>query len=139
MQLLAHSTIALFLIILLIIVDPILSLIVALVLGGTYSFIYMTIRRYLSRIGADRLAANKKRFQVAHEALGGIKEVKIFGRELSFFSRFINPSYRISRNQANSQVAALIPRYILVATSGGLHICRVPSYTRIAEYLPGLK
>jgi ATP-binding cassette, subfamily B, bacterial PglK len=121
MQLLAHSTIALFLIILLIIVDPILSLIVALVLGGTYSFIYMTIRRYLSRIGADRLAANKKRFQVAHEALGGIKEVKIFGREFSFFSRFINPSYRVSRNQANSQVAALIPRYILeIVAFGGI-------------------
>jgi len=120
-QLLAHGTVAIFLIILLIVVDPILSLIVGMFLGGTYAFIYITIRRYLSRIGAERVTANKERFQVAQEALGGIKEVKIFGREFSFFSRFTNPSYRFSKHQASSQVASLLPRYLLeIVAFGGI-------------------
>lgn len=119
MQLLAHGTVALFLITLLIVVDPFLALVVALILCGAYFLVYMTIRRYLSRIGTDRVAANQERFQVAQEALGGIKEVKIFGREASFFSRFTGPARRFSRHQANSQIAAQMPRYILEMVAFG--------------------
>lgn len=121
MQLLAHGTVALFLIILLIAVDPILALIMALILCGAYFLIYMTIRKYLSRIGTDRVAANQERFQVAQEALGGIKEVKIFGREAAFFSRFTGPARRFAKHQANSQVASQMPRYLLeIVAFGGI-------------------
>ena len=113
MQLIAHGTVALFLIILLVLVDPVLALMVTLILGGAYLLIYVILRRYLSRIGADRVVANRQRFQVAQEALGGIKEVKIFGREDSFFSRYINPSFRFARHQANSSLAGMLPRYLL--------------------------
>ncbi|MFO8090865.1 MAG: ABC transporter ATP-binding protein [Desulfatiglandaceae bacterium] len=121
MQLLAHGAVALFLITLLIAVDPILALIMAFILCGAYFLIYMTIRKYLSRIGTDRVAANKERFQVAQEALGGIKEVKIFGREAAFFSRFTGPARRFAKHQANSQVASQMPRYLLeIVAFGGI-------------------
>ncbi len=121
MGLIAHGAVALFLIILLILVDFSLALMVAFILGGSYLFIYVILRRYLSRIGADRIVANKMRFQVAQEALGGIKEVKIFGREQSFFSRYINPSFRFARNQANSSIAGILPRYFLeILAFGGI-------------------
>ena len=121
MQLIAHATVALFLIILLVLVDPILALMVALILGGAYLLIYVILRRYLSHIGADRVVANRQRFQVAQEALGGIKEVKIFGREDSFFNRYIDPSFRFARHQANSSLAGMLPRYFLeVIAFGGI-------------------
>jgi len=113
MHLIAHGTVALLLIILLVLVDPPLALMVALILGGSYFFIYVILRRYLTRIGSDRVVANRQRYQVAQEALGGIKEVKIFGREDSFFSRYINPSFRFARHQANSNIAGMLPRYFL--------------------------
>ena len=113
MMLITHSATAIFLIILLVLVDPFLALMIALALGGAYLLIYLSVRRYLSRIGIDRVLANKERFQVAQEALAGIKEVKIFGREESFFSRYINPSYRYASHQANSSLASMIPRYVL--------------------------
>jgi ATP-binding cassette, subfamily B, bacterial PglK len=124
MQFLAHGCVALFIIILLIVVYPILALSVALVLGGAYFFVYISIRQYLSRIGKDRVVANRERFQVAQEALSGIKEVKIFGRELSFFSKFARPAYRFARYQASSHVIGQIPRYLmeLVAFGGILLI-----------------
>lgn len=113
MQLIAHGTIALFLIVLLMLLDPILVLMVALGLGGAYLFIYVALRRYLSYIGADRVLANKQRFKVAQEALGGIKEVKIFGREFSLLSRFTDPSLRFARHQFNSSIASQLPRFFL--------------------------
>lgn len=119
MQLLAHGAVALFLVILLIAIDPVLAFLTTLVLGGAYALIYIVIRRYLSRTGSDRVQANKERFQVAQEALGGIKEVKVFGREASFYSRFVNPSHRFARHLANSQILAQLPRYILEMVAFG--------------------
>ncbi|MFP4285662.1 MAG: ABC transporter ATP-binding protein [Desulfovermiculus sp.] len=123
MQLLAHGAVVLFLIILLLLVDPVLALVAALVLGGAYALIYLTIRRYLSRIGSDRVLANKERFQVAQEALGGIKEVKVFGREMPFFTRFVNPSRRFAKHQATNAILGQLPRYALeILAFGGVLI-----------------
>jgi ATP-binding cassette, subfamily B, bacterial PglK len=121
MQLIAHGSVAVFLIVLLIIVDPVLAVVVTLVLGGSYALIYMSIQRYLLRIGRDRVLANKERFQVAQEALGGIKEVKIFGRESAFYSRYVNPSRRFARHQASSAIISQMPRYLLeIIAFGGM-------------------
>jgi ATP-binding cassette, subfamily B, bacterial PglK len=121
MQLIAHGTVAVFLVALLVAADPVLAAIASLALGGSYALIYVTIRRYLSGIGRDRVAANKERFQVAQEALGGIKEVKIFGREKVFFDRFTGPAYRFARHQATNQVAAQLPRYVMeIVAFGGI-------------------
>jgi ABC-type multidrug transport system fused ATPase/permease subunit len=123
MQLLAHGAVALFLIILLIFIDPILAVFAAAVLGGAYTLIFFATRRYLSRIGADRVIANQIRFQVAQEALGGIKEVKVFGREDSFFNQFTGPSFRFAQHQANSLIAGQMPRYALeILAFGGILI-----------------
>ena len=96
-------------------------MIVALVLGGTYAIIYLVIRKYLTRIGEDRVLANKQRFRVVQEALGGIKEIKIFHRELSFFKRFIGPAVRFSSHQANNNIASIMPRFLLeIVAFGGI-------------------
>jgi ATP-binding cassette, subfamily B, bacterial PglK len=113
MQLIAHGTVSLFLIFFLVLIDPFLALIIALVLGGAYSIIYITIRHYMLRIGKDRVVANKERFRFAQEAFGGIKEVKILGLEKTLFNRFVNPSFRVAKHDTNNQIAALLPRYIL--------------------------
>jgi ATP-binding cassette, subfamily B, bacterial PglK len=121
MQLIANSTVAGFLIFLLILVDPVLAIVVTMVLGGSYLLIFMTIRKFLSRIGIDRVMANKERFQVAQEALGGIKEIKIFGREDFFYSRFVAPARRFTRHQTSSAIAAEIPKYLLeIIAFGGI-------------------
>lgn len=121
LQLFAHVLVALFLIVLLMLVDPKLVMIVALVLGGTYAIIYLVIRKYLTRIGEDRVLANKQRFRVVQEALGGIKEIKIFHRELSFFKRFIGPAVRFSSHQANNNIASIMPRFLLeIVAFGGI-------------------
>jgi len=119
MQLLSQGAMALFLVILLILVNPVLAFMVSLVLGGAYLIIYMATRRFLVNIGKDRVIANRERFKTAQEALGGIKEVKIFGREPAFYSRFIKPSFRFAKHQVSSQIASQMPRYALELTAFG--------------------
>ena len=57
-------------------VDPWVAVFAITLLGGSYAVLYSILRKYLSRIGADRVRANQERFQISQEALGGIKEVK---------------------------------------------------------------
>ena len=121
MQLIAHGVVVTFLVILLLLVDPLLTVVVTLVLGGSYWLIFWMRRRHLTRIGEDRVRANKERFRVSNEALGAIKEVKILGLEDLFLRRFEKPSLRFVRHQATSQLIAQLPQYALqIVAFGGI-------------------
>ena len=115
MRLLAFGTIAVMLIGLLCIVHPVAALAGALIVGGGYLVVFLITRSYLSWIGADRLKANQERFQIAQEALGGVKDVKLLGLEKSYLRRFRGPSQRFARHQAASTAIGEIPRFILEA------------------------
>ncbi|BAU57100.1 phospholipid-lipopolysaccharide ABC transporter [Halorhodospira halochloris] len=115
----AYGIVMIFIIGLLIAIDPVLALTVAAVLGGTYGLIYLAIRGYLDRIGRDRVRANKQRFQAAGEALGGIKDIKLLGRERAYLSRFRGPSSRFAKHQATSKVLSQVPQYFIEAVAFG--------------------
>ena len=115
MKLITQTVVAVLLIGLLVFVDPLLTIIVSAFVGGVYGLIFWASRRYVSRIGADRLKANRERFRVCIEALGGIKDVKILGLEDTFLRRFKEPSKRLARYAAMSQVIMLGPQFALQA------------------------
>lgn len=94
-------------------VNPYLALIVGLVLGGAYSSVYLMLKRRQRRLGIERLKENGRRFQIAGEALVGIKEVKVLGRETAFLRRFSEPSWGYCKATASNQVVAALPRYAL--------------------------
>lgn len=119
LQMLARSIIVLLIVALLFIVDPILSILVAIVGSGLYGAIYMLSRNYLSQIGMKRVSANKDRYKSASEALRGIKELKLLGKEETFLQQFTAPSIRFAIYQANSQVISQIPRYGLELVAFG--------------------
>ncbi|MDO9574114.1 MAG: ABC transporter ATP-binding protein, partial [Candidatus Contubernalis sp.] len=99
------------------------TLIVAGVLGGSYGLIYLKLSKRLSRAGRRRLAANKERFKAANEALGGIKDIKVLGRELYFLDRFITNSKKFSNLQSWNELVGQIPRYAMeVVAFGGVII-----------------
>ena len=129
-QLLAQGTVALFLIALLIVIDPVLALTVSTVLGGIYGLVFWTTRRYLDRIGADRVKANKERFRASGEAFAGIKDVKILGLEASFLKRFENPSRRFVKHQIANQLIVQMPQYALqiMAVTGVMLIVQYQTF-----------
>lgn len=99
--------------------SPLLALVVTVVVGGSYGAIYMSSRRRLNVIGRDRVKANRERFTVAGEALGGIKDVKVLNVERTFLGRFSDPSRRYSRHQATSQTIAALPKYAIETVAFG--------------------
>src|SRR6056297_340115 len=99
--------------------DPMVTLIAFTVLGGIYGGIYVLSRRALNRLGRVRVATNRARFRIANEALGGVKDIKLLGREGSYVARYAVPSQRMARTQVAVQVISQVPQFVLQAVAFG--------------------
>lgn len=119
LQAIASAVSALAIVVLLVVVNPWLAAMLIALLGGAYGLLYMGTRRYLGRIGRERVRANQARYQAANEAMGGIKELKVRGHEPEMVERFTRPSLRFARYQANSRIISAVPRFALEAIGFG--------------------
>lgn len=131
----ARSLVVLALTGLLIAIDPMLALIVVLVLGGAYGAAYLLVRTKQRRLGRERVDANQSRFKVTGEAFGGIKDVKVLQRELSFASRFTVPSWKYSKSTATNSAIALLPRYLFETIAFGGIVIIVLYFLHVGEGL----
>ena len=109
----SNAITALLIVGLLVVVDPILALAAAVVLGGLYGSIFLVVRNRLSRLGSDRVKANRSRYQAVGEAFGGIKDVKILGKERTYLDRYVGPSRAYARSKSASLVIKQVPSYAL--------------------------
>ena len=119
MNVLAYLLVALVLIGFLVWIDPVLAAVVAAAVGGSYGIIYLGVRGLMLRMGTDRLRANRERFTAATEALGGIKDLKVLGREEAYLRRFDGPASKFSRYQALSMTLSTVPKYLIEALGFG--------------------
>ncbi|WP_018952665.1 ABC transporter ATP-binding protein [Thioalkalivibrio sulfidiphilus] len=111
----ARGLVAISLLLLMVVVDPLLAVSVAFVLGASYAGIYLMVRRYLHNIGHERFESNEQRFKVVQEALGGIKDVKVSGLESVFLERFREPSLKMARHEVAAKIVAEFPSFVMQA------------------------
>ena len=133
MRFLAQATLVIAILVLLVAVEPFLALFVGGGMAGTYAMIYLGLRRFLNRIGGERVAANELRFKVVSEAFGGIKDVKLGALEAGAVSRFDTPAKRLARTQVIASVVGMLPRYALEIIAFGGMLLLVLFLTRRAE------
>ena len=119
MELIAKGMVAFTLIILLILVDPILTLVIGLILTIAYLLVFYFVSRSLKRSGKKRLLHNQLRFTTINEAFGGAKEVKIGNLERSYIKKFSISAQTYAIVHASQLVIAQIPRFILEAIAFG--------------------
>lgn len=120
-ELTAKSMVAAGLIALLIFVDPKLSFVIALSLGGAYGFVFYFIRKYVKLIGKKRLKNNELRFLAINESFGAVKEIKAGGLEEIYTESFSKPAFIFAKTNAFAIIVALLPRYILeIIAFGGI-------------------
>lgn len=112
-QIFSRSIVALFIFIMLLIVEPMLALSMIVVLGGAYVFIYRIVKKKLHDIGNRRFKTNAERFIAVNECFGGIKQIKLLGCEGVFAKRFSKPSSDYAKHNATNQIIATVPRYIM--------------------------
>ncbi|MBT8403999.1 MAG: ABC transporter ATP-binding protein/permease [Gemmatimonadetes bacterium] len=119
MDTLAYALVALAIVVLLLLTDPTLALIITALLAVGYGLIYASVRGLLGRRGEDRLNANRERFTAATEALGGIKDLKVLGREQAYLWRFNDPAYRLAEHNTLWLALQSAPRYLVEAIGFG--------------------
>ncbi|WP_371170234.1 ABC transporter ATP-binding protein [Aliiroseovarius sp. 2305UL8-7] len=103
----------------LLIMDPLIAVAAMVILGTAYATIFLTIRRLVTRNSARRVAADELRYTIAREALGGIKDIRILGKEDAYIQQFREPSIEVSRMQAANLVLGQVPKYLVEAIGFG--------------------
>lgn len=120
-SLFSQSVLVIGLLTVLVLIDPVVAFIGAGVLGLCYVLVFLMVRTAMTTLGKQRIQANKRRFRMASEALGGIKTVKISGNERAYLHRFSNAARTLAHLQARSQTLGSLPRYgIEVVAFGGI-------------------
>ena len=119
MRLLANVVVVLFLIGLLVAVNPVVAFFAGGLIVGSYVLIFVGLRKYIARRGKERLIANGQRFRIANEALGGAKEVKLLGLEGAYVERFRGPALRMAGAISSDMVIGETPRYVLEGIAFG--------------------
>lgn len=113
LELVARGAIAFFIIVMLVSVDLVLALLVVVILGGSYASIFIFVRRGLGTLGQRRSKADEGRFQCASEALNGIKDLKILGREKIFLDRFSLHARELAYTESSHSLITQAPKFAL--------------------------
>ncbi len=119
LTILSRVAIALSILGLLLVVNPLIALLAGLILGGSYMGVFFLVRRTLSHSGQEISRENSRRVQIAYETFSSIKDIKILGREKAFFDLFSSPVERYSILQSKSQMISLLPRYAMETLAFG--------------------
>jgi len=119
LELISKCIVFIFIISLIIIVNPKLALTTIIIVGGFYVLIFYFIRNYLDEIGNERVKSNQLRFKSVNEAFQAIKELKVRGLEEMYHKSFSNAAKNFSKTQALSSIFSQLPRYILEGIAFG--------------------
>lgn len=95
--------------------EPATTIISVLVFGGCYGALYLSLKALIKGMGDEVLLANKARFRIAGEALSGIKQIKLLGRETNYISAFSVPAERQARLRAVNTTLRQVPKFGLEA------------------------
>ncbi len=124
----------------LILLDPWMALGVIVFFGGVYGAIYLALRRSATTKGRERVLLNEARFKIAQEALGGVKELRLYGLENVAVRAFESVSIRFSKLAARNAVSVQLPRFAVetIALGGVLVIVliRLENGDPLAGFLP---
>ncbi|MEW5058164.1 MAG: ABC transporter ATP-binding protein [Cycloclasticus sp.] len=100
-------------------IDPVIALLVLVFLGCSYVLIYWSIQLKLRRTGSLVIKLFSERIRFISESLGGIKELKVLGRESFYLKLFHDVSQEMIKHQVFSRVAVSLPKYLLETVAFG--------------------
>lgn len=108
-------------VVLLLWVNPMVALVAFCVLGGLYGATFLASRRLVASLGRIRADTNAARFRLANEALGGVKTLKLLGREASYVERYRTPSSQMAMTEARMALISAVPPLMMqIVAFGGM-------------------
>jgi ATP-binding cassette, subfamily B, bacterial PglK len=108
-------------------VNTVVTVSALVVIGGIYAWISFSVRRFVKRMGVIRVSANRQRFRLVNEALTGVKDIKLLGKEVNYLDRFCIPSEKMVSASVSISLASSLPPLLMQALmlSGVLTLCVV--------------
>jgi ABC-type multidrug transport system fused ATPase/permease subunit len=125
MNTLVYGFVTVILFIFIVIVNPLLTFAALGVFGTVYSALYFFVRSRLNRYGRDRWEANSLRYKTAAEAFGGIKDVKILGKEPFFIHSYGLGARKYTSAEAANQILSQLPSLAMQSLAIGFTIAMV--------------
>ncbi len=119
MQLITELVVGIFICASLMIVDAQMTIIIALLLGGTTLLINFVLKPRLQKIGEESREKQSKMYGNIIQVVTGMKDVKIFAKEgffLEGYKRYGKRFYNLSRDY---EILSSIPRLLIEAISIG--------------------
>jgi len=99
--------------------NPLITVVIALVVGTIYGALYLGLRGLIKRLGQNRFELNAERNRVVSETFWGIKDTKVLGVEASFLKQYETPSFRFAKNESQAEVVGDVPKFALEAIAFG--------------------
>ncbi len=112
-NMITHSLVLIVIILFLTIISPLVTFASALLIVAIYSVIYLQTRQKLKKLGESLVDSNKKRFITSGELLTGIKEIKIYGKELEFLKKFEKCSEEYAQSYSKYMLINQIPKHVI--------------------------
>jgi ABC-type multidrug transport system fused ATPase/permease subunit len=104
---------------LLLVVDPLVTVIAGVAFGLIYTLEFRFTQRRLQWTGRERLRLQEQRFGLATEAFGSIKEVRILQREHHILEAYDAATRTFSRCNAEQVVLGQSPRLVIESLAFG--------------------
>lgn len=119
----AATLLVLIMVLLLMLVDPAVTITTAAVLLSAYLAIDRLVHRRVKQLGREFLSLSDRVFSTTLEMLSGIKEVKIYGAEDRFIDEFAHFYRLLTQRSTHYNTLNLIPRQALeMVAYGGIII-----------------
>lgn len=119
LELISRVVIVLLIFVFLLIVNPLVTVTAILFLGGSYYLANIVLKKRLKKGGEERVKANRMRYKIASEALSGIKEIKVLGRENNYINNYSSHSWKFARVNSFRNMAGNLPKFLLEALAFG--------------------
>lgn len=119
MVIFSQLAVAVSILVLLIVIDPFLSLSIFIVLSLLYLFVFKLMSRRLVLLGEERLQANETRFKAIIEMFSAAKEIKVGGHEKICTSRFSESAKKYANGQSIAEIISVLPRFIFEGIAFG--------------------
>lgn len=105
----------------LLLVNPVVTIVAIASFAFIYAVVALLTRKGVRSMGDRRAAANRKVFRLSGEALTGIKDIKLLGKEGTYVDRYSAPAYEMATFGVWVSIIGSAPQFILqVVAFGGI-------------------
>jgi ABC-type multidrug transport system fused ATPase/permease subunit len=115
--LVTNCVVGTFIILAVIMLNPVLGAAMVVALAGGYAVVYWTMRDRLLRAGQVQSNLHAEQTKIVNESLGAIKEIQVLGRQGSFQERFEQSSRSFAFAASHTQLVSQRPKHIMECTA----------------------